>query len=101
MPSEKYYQSIFYIILNMIGLEVQPEVVTNHGRIDAVLETNKKIYILEFKIDQLADVALKQIENKKYYQKYLERGKKICLVGACFDTKRRNLVEWLVKELEV
>ncbi len=99
MPVEKYYQSIFYIILDMIGLRAQTEVATNDGRIDAVLETTSDIYILEFKIDKAADIALKQIEGKQSYQKYVGHGKKIVLVGACFDTKKRNLSDWVSKEL--
>ncbi len=67
MRQEKYYQSIFYTILSLIGARVTVEEATNKGRIDAVLETSSHIYIFEFKIDGSADTALKQIEDKQYY----------------------------------
>ena len=45
IPQEKYYQTIFYLIFKLIGLEIQAEVRTNQGRIDAVLETEEAVYI--------------------------------------------------------
>lgn len=99
LPAEKYYQSIFYIILKLLGLPIQPEVQTNDGRIDAVLETSSHVFIIEFKLDESAQAALQQIEEKKYHLKYLNSGKKIILVGASFDTAKKNLQEWIAKEL--
>lgn len=93
--------SIFYVILNVLGLPTQAEVATNDGRIDAVIETTTHFYIFEFKLNASAQAALQQIENKNYYQKYLLRGKKIVLVGACFDTEKRTLIRWVVKEISL
>ncbi len=99
LPLEKYYQSIFYVILSLIGAYIQAEVATNDGRIDAIIETDSSIYVLEFKLDESAESALAQIETKKYYQKYLQRGKKITLIGVQFSTEKRNLEKWFMKEL--
>ncbi len=96
---EKYYQTIFYIILKLIGTQVHAEVVTNDGRIDAVIETASTIYLLEFKLNEPAEIALKQIEEKKYYQKYQHKGKSIVLIGAQFDTELRNIKEWVSRKL--
>ncbi|MBA3535437.1 MAG: ATP-binding protein [Tatlockia sp.] len=100
LAQEKYYQSIFYVIVSLIGAYVHAEVVTNEGRIDATIETNYHIYIFEFKLNQSAASALQQIEDKRYYQKYLHSNKSIVLVGANFSFDKRNIQEWLVKVLD-
>jgi hypothetical protein len=91
IDAEKYYQTIFYIILKMIGADIIVEQQTNIGRIDAVLNTKNTCFIIEFKINTIADEAIKQIEAKKYYQAYELQGKKIVLVGISFDTELRNV----------
>lgn len=65
---EKYYQTIFYLLFKLIGLRVSAEVRTNDGRIDAVVETEHSIYLFEFKLNQDAEVALQQIQDREYYQ---------------------------------
>ncbi|MBV7327774.1 PD-(D/E)XK nuclease domain-containing protein [Chloroflexi bacterium TSY] len=75
-PSEKYYQTIFYLIFLMIGIQTHAEVKTNRGRIDAVVELANQIFIFEFKLDGTAKAALKQIKETEYYRKYsLSRSK--------------------------
>ena len=95
IPLEKYYQSIFYVILSLLGAKVDIEELTNNGRIDAVLETASTIYLFEFKLYNTAQEALNQIEDKKYYQKYLNQKKPIQLVGVQFDTEEKNIKNWL------
>jgi hypothetical protein len=45
-------------------MDIDPEVATNVGRIDAVLDAGEHIYIFEFKFEKTADEALDQIERK-------------------------------------
>jgi len=99
LPQEKYYQSIFYVILNLIGAYVHSEVATNDGRIDCMVETDKHIYIFEFKLYDDEHAALAQIEQKKYYQRFLHEGKTIQLVGVAFDMKQRNIGGWISRGL--
>lgn len=94
VSKEKYYQTIFYVIAKLIGLDTQLEIKTNVGRIDMTVITDKLVYIFEFKIDASAEEALKQINDKKYFEKYLDKKKKLILVGVNFDTKERNIAEW-------
>ena len=47
----------------------------------------------------LAQMALDQIEEKEYYQKYSRDGKRIMIVGANFDFKERQLTDWIAKEV--
>ncbi|MEM7130215.1 MAG: ATP-binding protein [Chloroflexota bacterium] len=96
---EKYYQSIFYLIFLMLGFRVEAEVETNDGRIDAVVELDKHIYLFEFKLDKSAKEALSQIQKHRYYQKYQLQGKPIICIGANFDTASRTVDDWEKKEV--
>ncbi|MEM7181567.1 MAG: AAA family ATPase [Spirochaetota bacterium] len=92
---EKYYQTIFYLVFTLIGMRIQAEVKTNQGRIDAVI-VDKHIYIFEFKLGGSKEEALQQIKDKKYYEKYLDSGKQIFLIGAEFHD--RNIGEYVVEK---
>ena len=96
---EETYQAIFCAILYFIGVGVTPEVHTNEGRIDAVMETPDYVYVMEFKRDKSASEALDQINDKKYYEKFLNSGKKIILIGVNFDSEKRTIAEWVVEAL--
>ena len=87
---EGYYVSVFYSYLKALGLEIIGEDVTNKGRIDITVILPKIIYIIEFKTDGKS--SLEQIKEKKYHEKYLDRNKKIILLGIEFDKKQRNVV---------
>ena len=91
---EHYYQSIFHVVFTLIGVNMESESVTDKGRIDAVVKTDKYVYIFEFKLNRSAAAALKQIHDKAYYQKFLNSGREIILVGAKFSTKKHNIAEW-------
>ena len=96
ISTEKYYQSVFYLVFTLIGLIIEAEVKTNKGRIDAVIVLEDSIYIFEFKLEGSKEEALNQIKEREYYQKYQNSNKKIVLVGVEFDSEKRNIGEWLV-----
>jgi hypothetical protein len=100
IESEKYYQTIFFIIFRLIGLFIEAEARTSTGRIDAVAQTEKYVYIFEFKLNRSAAEALKQIHDKEYYQKYLGSGREIILIGAKFSTKKHNITDWKTEVLK-
>ena len=104
---EKYYQSLFYAVFVLIGARTHAECWTNRGRVDAVVETPRGVYVFEFKLGAggrdgarptpggpssvSAAAALAQIKAKGYAEKWLRCGKKVTLVGAAFDADMRNL----------
>jgi PD-(D/E)XK nuclease superfamily len=94
LAHEKYYQSLFYMLFLLLGVRITAEVKTNAGRIDAVTELDKSIFIFEFKLDSAAAAALQQTKDKAYAEKYRLHGKPITLVGANFDYKARKITEW-------
>ena len=95
---EKYYHTMFYLVLRLLGYDIQAEVLTHTGRIDAVVTANGHIYIVEFKLGD-ADTAMAQIQNKAYHQPYLASGKKVVLIGIGFDVATRNVGGYRVEEL--
>ncbi len=95
---EAYYHSIIYLLLSLNGAVVKCEDPTNIGRIDAVLETGNKIYIMELKMGSEQD-ALAQIKEMKYYEKYRGSGKEIMLMGIAFDAEKRNIGNYLLESL--
>ena len=99
LANEKYYQTIFYIVFRLIGLRIAAEARTSIGRIDAVAQTDKYVYIFEFKLNRSSAEALKQIHDKEYYQKYLGSGREIILIGAKFSTKKHNIADWKTEVL--
>ena len=104
---EKYYQTLFYAVFVLIGARTHAECWTNRGRVDAVVETPRGVYVFEFKLGTggrdgarpssggpssvSAAAALAQIKAKGYAEKWLRCGKKVTLIGAAFDADMRNL----------
>ncbi len=99
VPLEEHYQTIFYVVLSLLGMDVQVEVATHKGRIDAVVHMLSTIYVFEFKFHATAGQALSQIEEKKYYQRFLASKKRIILVGVQFDLEDRTIKEWVSKKV--
>ncbi len=95
---EKYYQTLFYAVFILIGARTHAECWTNRGRVDAVVETQRNVYVFEFMLDGTAATALAQIKAKGYHEKWLRCGKKVTLVGAAFDAEMRNLSD---RQIEV
>lgn len=96
---EKYFHSIFYIVVKLLGFTIDTEILTIDGRIDAVILTDNNIYIIEFKAGLDAKKALKQIKDKGYYKKYTgdRRGK--TLIGINFDIERKCIDDFKIEKL--
>jgi hypothetical protein len=99
IKQEKYYQSLFYAIFTLVGLNIEAEISTNIGRIDCIIQTDSTIYIIEFKLNDTCEAALKQIHDKQYAQKYLGCGKDIMLLGVEFSSDKRNIGEFVQQHL--
>jgi len=95
---EGYYHTLFYLMLAASGGEAQSSVLTCRGRIDMVVRFPDKVYIIEFKCDQSAEVALKQIQEKGYAEAYQASGKKLIRLGINFSTETRNIQGWEIEE---
>lgn len=94
---EAYFHTIFYLAMSATGQPVQSSPLTNRGRIDMVMTLPNHIYILEFKCNQSAEIAIKQIHEKGYAEPYRGLGKPITLIGINFSTNLRNIEDWIVE----
>ena len=93
---EKYFQTIFYLVFSLIGAVVRSEVHTSSGSIDAVVETKTNIYLFEFKMDRTPEEALKQIEDKRYADRYQSDSRPVTRIGASFSSTTHRLEKWIV-----
>jgi Protein of unknown function (DUF1703)./Predicted AAA-ATPase. len=93
---EGFYASIVYALFNGAGLNVIAEDNTNKGQIDLSVFNQDSVYILEFKVveDKEEGVALKQIKEKRYYEKYIGKYQEIYLIGIEFSKKDKNIVSF-------
>ena len=95
---EGHYQQMLYVIFTLLSAYmVDLEVRTSKGRVDMVLRTRTHIYIFELKLNQNADVAMRQIEFKDYAQRFALSGLPIVKVGINFDVATRNITDWKVE----
>ena len=96
LEKERGYQIAFVAVLKALGFEkVEAEEKTNIGRIDISVKVKDDLYyIIELKLDESAEEALKQIKEKKYYEKYEKKGNNIHLLGINFSSKERNITDW-------
>ncbi len=90
---ESYYHAIIFLTFQLLGYKMQAEVRTSGGRIDAVLEFDNAVFLFEFKVNKTPEIALKQIKEKKYFQKYLQPNKEIYLIGVnCFEKEIKDIL---------
>ena len=95
-PFEHYFQTVVYLVFTLLGQYVHAEVHSSRGRADCVLETDRFVYIFEFKVDKSAKEALEQIEAKGYAAPYGADKRQLFKIGVNFDSESRSLSEWLV-----
>lgn len=95
---ELHYQNVLFIVFKLVGFYVKAEYHTSEGRIDLVLQTDKFVYVIEFKLDGTAEDALRQI-NEKHYALPFEAGGNCRLfkIGVNFNAKMRNIEKWIVE----
>ena len=92
--AELYFQNTLWALFKLLGLYVDVERHTTDGRMDILVQTKDYVYILELKIDQSADAALQQIENKQYAKPFEGDGRTIYKIGVNFSSESRRMTEW-------
>jgi len=97
IQNEKYYQTIFYAVLKLLGANINVEVKTSRSRVDAVIKSSDYIYVIEFKLNGTAEEALQQIEDKEYALPYTNDPRKLFKIGVEFSKETRNIYRWLVQ----
>lgn len=98
---EYYYQTIIYLLLRLaFPGKAHCEEQTGTGRIDLLLEGENAIWIFEFKMG-VAETAMAQIVEKRYFEPYLTENKLIRLVGVGINPRTRNIGDYLELTLPV
>lgn len=94
---EGHYQQVLYIIFSLLGIYTDIEVRTPRGRVDMVMRTATKLYVIELKLNKSADEAMKQIDLKGYPARFALCGLPIVKVAINFDCKQRTIADWEIK----
>ena len=108
--AEAYCHSIFYAVMNVLGFDVDAEISVSGGRVDATLELEDKVYVMEFKyrdcpsdagpeekqklFTESLEEGMSQIKDKGYARKYAGSGKTV--YRAAFAFLGRDNVEMLL-----
>ena len=94
---ERYFQYTFYLILRLMSIyTVYTEKEQSQGRVDCIVETDKYVYIFEFKLDGTTEAAIKQIEEKGYTRPYEADARKLYRIGANFSSDTGTIDDWKV-----
>ena len=97
--TEPQWQKDILIIARLVGANVDVERRTSYGRMDMVLDSQKAIYIIEFKYGGTPEEALAQINEKEYalpFQNSLNK-KPIVKVGVNISKNTRNIDGWIIE----
>ena len=95
---ELHYENVLFIVFKLVGFYTKVEYHTSEGRIDLVLQTDKFIYIMEFKLNGTAEEALQQINDKHYALPFEMDERKLFKIGVNFSAETRNIEKWIVEE---
>jgi hypothetical protein len=95
---EKHFQTVFFVLLRLMGQFVEVEQRSAYGRSDAVVITRDTVFVFEFKISEnsSAEKALQQIDDKGYLIPYTAGNKKLVKVGVEFSKEKRGISRWKI-----
>jgi len=99
--NEKHFQTVIYVLFRWLGFYTQSEVNTSKGCLDCILFAPKQIFIIEFKVDESAEKALAQINEKGYAEPYRTDGRPIVKIGVNFSSEERTIEGWMVEDESV
>ncbi|MBO4964154.1 MAG: AAA family ATPase, partial [Prevotella sp.] len=91
---EGHYQQMLYVIFSLLGQFADVEVRTATGRVDMVMRTATRLYVIELKINQSAAKAMSQINLKDYPARFALHKLPVVKVGINFSTKERTIDDW-------
>ena len=96
--NERDFQTVFYLIFNLMGAHMRVEENSAIGRADAVVYMPDAVFVFELKYDGSAEEAIKQIDEKGYLIPYSAEGKRLFKIGVNYDSNQRTISDWKIKE---
>lgn len=94
---EGHYQQVLYILFSLMNYYVDVEVHTAKGRVDLVMRTKSELYLIEVKLNDSAEAAMKQIDIKDYASRFSTCGLPIVKVAINFDQHERTIKDWKIQ----
>ena len=95
---EGHYQQLLYVLFSLLGYEVDVEVRTADGRIDIVMRTDYALYLMEVKINKTAVRARRQIDVRRYGDRFALEKRPIIKVGINFSTDKHTITGWAIDD---
>lgn len=93
---ENYYHTIFYVLLRLLGMDVDAEYHTSEGSIDIVIKTIRYIYIIELKINGTATDAITQINDRAYATPFCSDHRKMIKIDIGFAEKSHTIDSYII-----
>lgn len=94
---ERGFETTFYLIFDLLGIQIDTEFKTASGRVDAVVRSRDTVYVFEFKYGRTAGEALAQIDAKDYPLPFLADGRAVIKVGVNFSPGTRTIDDWVIQ----
>ena len=96
--SERDFQTVFYLVFNLMGAHMRVEENSAIGRADAVVYMPDAVFVFELKYDGSAEEAIRQIDEKGYLISYSADGKRLFKIGVNYDSTQRTISDWIIRE---
>ena len=93
---ERGFETTFYLILDLLGIQVATEFKTATGRVDAVVTTSDTVFVMEFKYGRPAAEALAQIDERGYLLPFSAGEKSLVKVGVSFSPEEQTIDDWII-----
>ena len=96
---EGHYQQVLFIIFTLLThFLVDVEIHTPNGRVDIVMLTHTRLYILELKLNKDTATAMRQINLNDYASRFALSGKPVTKVGINFSVENKRMdIDWVVE----
>ena len=100
-PQEFNYQRALEFFFLAEGIRMSVETPDCDGkRSDMIVQRKNHVYVFEFKVDEGANVALKQILDRDYMGPYRLPGNTITLIGLSFKRDSHKLQAFAIERLD-
>ena len=96
--AEGFYEYTMYLIFTAFNNLARTQVKCAGGRVDMVVWMPDAIYVFELKINDTAENALKQIDDKGYAVPYQTDGRRVVKIGVSMNAKTRTVENWLIRQ---
>ena len=93
---EGFYEYTMYLIFSMLNVYVRTQVKCAGGRIDLVVDMPDAVYVFELKVNDTAENALRQIDDKGYAIPYQRGNRRVAKVGVKINPDNRTVEEWVI-----